>query len=165
MPEVWKESTIVPIYKKGDETDCNNCRGISLLPNTNKILTNILLSRLSPYTEEIIGDHQYGFRRNTSTTDLMFCIRQILKKNWECNEEVHQLFIDFEKAYDSVRREVLYNNLIEHGIPRKLVRLIKVSLTETYSRVRIGRMLSDRFPIRNGLKQGDALSPLLLTLL
>ena len=78
MPEVWKESTIVPIYKKGDETDCNNCRGISLLPNTNKILTNILLSRLTPYTEEIIGDHQYGFRRNRSTTDLMFCIRQIL---------------------------------------------------------------------------------------
>ena len=76
---------------------------------------------------------------------------------------MHQLFIDFEKAYDSVRREVLYNILIEFGIPRKLVRLIKMCLTETYnySRVRVGRKLSDRFPIRNGLKQGDALSPLL----
>jgi hypothetical protein len=74
---------------------------------------------------------------------------------------LHQLFIDFKKAYDSVRREVLYNILIEFGIPRKLVRLIKMRLAETYNRVRVGRNLSDRFPIRNGLKQGDALSPLL----
>jgi hypothetical protein len=90
----------------------------------------------------------------------MFCIRQILEKKWEYNEAVHQLFIDLKKAYDSVRRKVLYNILIEFGIPRKLVRLIKMCLSETYSRVRVGKNLSDRLPIRNGLKQ-DALSPLL----
>ena len=50
---------------------------------------------------------------------------QILEKKWEYNEEVHQLFTDFKKAYDSVRREVLYNILIEFGIPMKLVRLTK----------------------------------------
>jgi hypothetical protein len=77
------------------------------------------------------------------------------------NEEVHQLFTDFKKAYDSVRRKVLYKILIEFGILRKLARLIKMSLTETYSRVRVGENVSDRSPIRNGLKQGDALSPLL----
>ncbi|KAJ4438760.1 hypothetical protein ANN_14711 [Periplaneta americana] len=74
---------------------------------------------------------------------------------------VHQLFIDFKKAYDSVKREVLYDILIEFGIPKKLVRLIKMCLSETYSRVRIGQFLSDAFPIHCGLKQGDALSPLL----
>jgi len=74
---------------------------------------------------------------------------------------VHQLFIDFKKAYDSVRREVLYNNLIEGGIPMKLVRLIKMCLTETYSRVRLGKNLSNMFPIRDSLKQENALSPLL----
>ena len=74
---------------------------------------------------------------------------------------VHQLFIDFKKTYDSVRREALYNILIEVGIPKKLVRLIKMCLTETYSRVRVGKKLSEMFSIRNGLKQGDALSPLL----
>jgi len=77
---------------------------------------------------------------------------RMLEKKWEYNEEVHQLFIDFKKAYDSVRREVLYKILIEIGIPRKLVRLIKMSLTEPYSRVRVGENVSDWFPIRNGLK-------------
>ena len=100
MPEEWKESIIVPIHKKGDKTGCNNYRGISLLPTTYKILSNILLSRLSPYAKEIIGDNQCGFRCNRSTIDHILCIPKYLRKN----EEVHQLFIDFKKAYDSVRR-------------------------------------------------------------
>ena len=131
------------------------------MPTTYKILSSILLSRLIPYAKEIVGYHQCGFRRNRSTINHIFCIRQILEKTWEYNEEVHQLFIDFKKAYDSVRIEVLYKILIEFGILRTLVRLTNTSLTETYSRVRVGKNVSDRFPIRNGLKQGDALSPLL----
>ena len=74
---------------------------------------------------------------------------------------MRQLFIDFKKVYVSVRREVSYNILTQLGIPMKMVTLIKMCLTETYSRVRVGQNLSDMFSIRNGLKQGDALSPLL----
>jgi hypothetical protein len=74
---------------------------------------------------------------------------------------VHQLFIDFKKACDSVKRKALYNVLLEFGIPKKLVRLIKTCLNETYSKVHVGKLLSNTFPIQNGLKQGDALSPLL----
>ncbi|KAJ4435412.1 hypothetical protein ANN_18027 [Periplaneta americana] len=85
----------------------------------------------------------------------------IMEKKWEYKGTVHQLFIDFKKAYDLVKREVLYDILIEFGIPKKLIRLIKMCLSETYSRVRIGQFLSDAFPIHCGLKQGDALSPLL----
>jgi hypothetical protein len=96
-----------------------------------------------------------------STTDQILYIRQILEKKWEYNGTVHQLFVYFKKAYDSVRREALYNILIEFGIPRKLVGLIKMCLNETYCRVHIGKYLSDKFTIENGLKQGDALSPML----
>ena len=142
LPEDWKDSIIVPIHKKRDKTHFSNYTGISLLTTTYKMLSNILLSRLMPYAKEIIGHHQCGFRRNRSTIDHIFCILQILEKKWEYNEEVHQLLIHFEKAYDSVRREVLYKILIEIGIPKKLVRLIKMSLTETYSRVRVGSLLA-----------------------
>jgi hypothetical protein len=69
LPNQWKETIIVPIQKKGDKTDCNNYHGISLLSTSYKILRNILLSRLVPYIDEIIGDHQCGFRHNRSTTD------------------------------------------------------------------------------------------------
>jgi hypothetical protein len=75
---------------------------------------------------------------NRSTTDQIFCIRQIPEKKWEYNETVHQLFEDFEEAYDSVMREVLYNILIEFGVSVKLVRLIKMCLNEMYSKVHIG---------------------------
>jgi hypothetical protein len=60
-----------------------------------------------------------------------------------------------------IKREVLYNILLEYGIPKKLVRLIKMCLNETYSKVRATKLLSDKFPVQNGLKQGDAVSPLL----
>jgi hypothetical protein len=106
LPDHWMESIIVPIHKKSDKTDCNNYHRISLLSTSYKILSNIHLSRLGPYIDKIIGDHP--------TTDQIFCICQILEKKWEYNEAVHQLFIDFKKAYDSVRKEVvLYSILIE----------------------------------------------------
>jgi hypothetical protein len=142
-------------------TDCNNYRGISLLPTTYNILSNILLSRLIPFAEEVIGDHQCGFRRNRSTTDHILCIHQILEKKWEYNEVEHQLFIDFKKAYDSFMWEVLYNILTEFGIPKKLVWLLKMCLTERYSRVRVDKNLSDIFLIRNVLEQGNPTLPLL----
>jgi len=83
-------------------------------------------------------------------------------KKWKYKEAVHQLFIDVMNAYDSVNKKVLYNILTEFLIPLSLVRLIKMSLTEMYSTVRVGKNLSDMFPIMNGLKQGDALSSLLV---
>jgi hypothetical protein len=160
MPHQRKASIVMPIHKKGDKTECSNYWGISLLPTSYKILSNILLSRLIPYAHKIIGDYQCGFQRTRSTTDQIFYIRQILEKKWEYNGTVHQLFIDFKKAYDSVRREELYSILIEFGIPRKLVGLIKMCLNETYSTVRTGKNLSDKFIVQNGLKRGNALSPL-----
>ena len=87
---------------------------------------------LTPYAKEMIGDDQCGYRRNRSTTDhiRIFCIHQILEEKWEYNKAVHQLFIDFKEAYDSIRREVFYSILIEFCIPMKLVRIIKKCLRE-----------------------------------
>jgi hypothetical protein len=78
LPDQWKESIIVPVHKKSDKTDCSNYQGILLLSTSYKILSKFHLCMVSPYIDEIIGDHQYGFRFNTSTKDQNFCIGEIL---------------------------------------------------------------------------------------
>jgi hypothetical protein len=70
----------------------------------------------------------------------------MLEKKWEYNETVYQQFIDFKKAYDSVRREVLFNILIGFGVAMKLIRLIKMCLNKTCNKTRIGKHLSDISP-------------------
>jgi hypothetical protein len=77
----------------------------------------------------------------------------MLKKNWEYNGSVHQLFINSEKAYDSARTEILYNILIEFGVPVENIRIIKMYLEETYVKFLIDKYLSDAFPIKNYLKK------------
>jgi hypothetical protein len=83
VPQKWIESTIVPIYRNGDKTCCSNYRGISLLPTTHKIVSNIFISSLNSYIEGIIGDNRCEFRHNRLTTHQVFWIRQILEKKWE----------------------------------------------------------------------------------
>jgi hypothetical protein len=82
---------------------------------------------LTPYAQKIIRYHQSGFRRDRSTTDHIFCISSL---------------INFNKSYDSVKRDVLYNTVIEFGISMQMVRLIKICLNETYSTVRVGNYLT-----------------------
>jgi hypothetical protein len=94
LPDYWKKSIIVSVHKKGDNTDCSNY-----------LHTKLYWISFSYTTDEIISDHQCRFRRNRSTTDQIFCIRQILEEKWKYNQTVHQLFIDFKKAYDSVRKD------------------------------------------------------------
>jgi len=80
LPEEWKESIIVPICKKGNETDCGKYRGTSYLSIMNKTLSSILLSMLTPHAEEIIGDNQHGLRCDRATTDHIFCIKYLREK-------------------------------------------------------------------------------------
>jgi hypothetical protein len=77
LPEEWKESIIVPIYTRGDKTDCRKYRGISLLSTMYKILFNIMLSKSNPYAEEIIRDCQCDICSDRLITDHIF-----LRKNW-----------------------------------------------------------------------------------
>jgi hypothetical protein len=96
---------------------------------------------------------------------MIFSIHQILEKKWEYNETTHQLFTDFKKAYDSLRTEVLFNDLIYFGVPIKLIWLIKMCLNETYSKVHVGKYLSDSLPTQNDIKQGDGYHHCFSTLL
>jgi hypothetical protein len=91
---------------------------------------------------KLLGIISVGF---DVTDQLLITFSAKYWKKCKNNEIVHQLFVDFKKVYDSVRREVLYNTLIEFGVPTKVVRLIKMCLSETYSGVHIGKHLSNSF--------------------
>jgi hypothetical protein len=94
----------------------------TLLSTLCRILSDIMLSRLTPYAGEIIEYHHHGFSCNRSTADQIFCICQILEKKCEYNVTAHQLFIESEKA----RREVICSILIGFLVPMNLVRLGKM---------------------------------------
>jgi hypothetical protein len=82
-----------------------------------------------------------------------------LEKAWEHNIEIHQIFIDFQRTYDSIRRDNLYAIMVFFGIPNKLIRLTKATLEDSTYHVKIGTKMTDGFKVRNGLKQGDVLAP------
>ena len=96
---------IQSIYKKGDKLDWSIYRAIILLNVTYKVLSGILHNRLAEYAEEILGDYQCGFCANRSSINHIFAIRQAQEKAYEYNIHLHNLFIDFKQAFDSVNRD------------------------------------------------------------
>jgi hypothetical protein len=127
LPEEWKESNIVPICKKRDKTDCSNYRGISLCQ-----LHTRFIQYLAVKANSICYGNYLGSSMWIPTQQFNYWSHKLLSSNtwekWENSEVKHQLFIDFKKAYDSVRGEVLYNILVEFGISMELERLIKMCL-------------------------------------
>jgi hypothetical protein len=119
-----------------------------MLSTKYNILFNILVYRLTPYVDEITGDHQCRFRCNRSTTDQIFCTLQDTG-----DEAVHKPLTDFKKAYDTVRRNIIQQAILtELGILMKLGRLIKICSNETFIKVHTDEYLSDEFPIQNDMK-------------
>lgn len=154
-----------PIHKKGDKQICDNYRGIALLNVTYKVLSKYILSRIKPWAEDILGDYQADFRQNRSTTGQIFILKQILQKMWEFDKELHVLFIDFKKANDCIHRESLLNILKLFKLPQKLINFIRTNILHTEIKIKIGNILSHGVPVVvSGLRQGDALSPILFNI-
>ena len=127
VPLDWKEGYLVKLPKKGDLSNCQNYRGITLLSIPGKIFNRILLERLRDPTDPHLRDQQAGFRKNRSCADQIATLRIILEQSLEWNSSLYCCFVDYEKAFDSVHRESLWQLLRHYGIPTKLVNIIKNS--------------------------------------
>jgi hypothetical protein len=91
-------------------------------------------------------------------------IRQILEKSHEYNITLHQLYIDFKQALDSIDRSQIIKAMMEYGIPAKLITLTKMTLSRTHNKVKIQNKLSGSFRTECGIRQGDSLSTLLFNI-
>jgi len=118
IPEEWKETIIVPIHKRGYRERCENYRGIALGNAAYKILSNIILGKIKPIIEKIMGDYQNGLRDGRYVNDNILALKIINEKFWEYNQSVQYLCIDFQKAYDSTQRDT-------HGNVRKNLKFLQ----------------------------------------
>ena len=166
IPSDWQKGIICPIYKKGDKTLCDNHRGVTLISHVGKIYNRIIERRVRSCVEHVLQECQYGFRPGRSTTDLLFTIKMLLEKSWEWNIKKFALFIDLEKAFDRINRDLLWNILSEehYNIPSKLIRVVKNMYSQCSSKVRSPGNESRWFNIDTGVRQGDVLSPLLFVI-
>jgi hypothetical protein len=153
------------LHKKGDKTDCHNYRGVNLLNVTYKILTGIINERIMLITEQRIGEYQCGFWRSRSTMDQIFVLRQLIEKHYEHGSDLHLLFIDYKSTFDGVNRRKLVESMHRIGIPKELVNLARMTLTETYAKVKIENEFGREFKYSSGVKQGDGLSTTLFNII
>ena len=164
IPEAWRMSILIPIYKgKGDVLECSNYRGIKLLSHTFKIWERIIDKRLRELVH--ITEIQQGFMPGKSTTDAIFAVRQLTEKYREGRNNLYMIFIDLEKAYDRVPREEIWRCLRAKGVPEVYVGLIMDMYENCSTTVRCEAGDCVEFDVRVGLHQGSALSPFLFILL
>ena len=164
FPKEWKEGHIVKLPKKGDLSNCNNYRGITLLSIPGKVFNRVILERIKSATDSKLREEQAGFRKNRSTTDQIATLRILVEQSLEWNAKLTINFLDYEKAFDSIDRDTLWKIMRHYGIPQKLVYLIKSMYEGTSSRIVHAGQLSDSFDIMTGVRQGCLLSPFLFIL-
>ena len=164
VPKEWQTGVVVPLFKKGDQRVCANYRGITLLSLPGKVYAKVLERRVRPIVEPQIQEEQCGFRPGRGTTDQIYNLTGILEKAWEYAYPVYMCFVDLEKAYDRVPREVLWEVLREYGVRGTLLRSIQSLYSQSESCVRVLGSKSNSFSVRVGLRQGCALSPILFVI-
>ena len=155
---------ITKLPKKGDLGNCNNYRGITLLSVPGKVLYRVILERIKEAVDHQLRDQQAGFRKNRSCVDQIATLRIIIEQSLEWNSPLYVNFVDYEKAFDSVDRETTWKLLRHHGVPAKIVNIIKNSYAGMTCRVIHDGQLTNQFGIKTGVRQGCLLSPFLFLL-
>ena len=156
----WELSTLIPIYKgKGDPMECGSYRAIKLLEHGMKVLERVLERRLRMKIN--IDDMQFGFMSGKGTVDAIFIVRQLQEKFMEKRKDLFYAFVDLEKAFDRVSRDVVRWALRQLGVEEWLVQTVMVMYEKARTTVRTKQGSSEEFEIKVGVHQRSVLSPLL----
>ena len=163
VPDFLKIAKVIPIYKKGDRQTIGNYRPISLLSIFDKVLEKIMHSRLYSYlnASNILYDYQFGFRRNYSTCLALIDVVDQIYEHLDNHEKVVGIYLDLQKAFDTVDHEILLAKLYHYGIRGNVFDWFKDYLTGRKQYVCISGSNSDYGNITCGVPQGSVLGPLL----
>ena len=161
IPDDWKRGLLVKLTKKGDLSRCGNWRGIMLLSIPSKVLTRIILNRMKVAVDKSLRDEQAGFRKDRSCIDQIATLRIIVKQSIEWSSPLYLLFVDFEKAFDSLDREAIWWILCHYGIPDKIIDMLKVQYQGFTCQVLHGGTMTEPIEVKTGVRQGCLLSPLI----
>ena len=162
VPQDMRDANIITLYKnKGDRSDTNNYRGISLLSIVGKAYARVVLKRLQVLASRVYPESQCGFRADRSTIDMVFCVRQLQEKCREQRMPLFMAFVDLTKAFDLVSRHGLFALLERIGCPPKLLGVIRSFHTNMKGTIQFNGSSSDAFEMNSGVKQGCVLAPTL----
>ena len=167
IPQEYKDATVKMRYKTSNRYDCNNFRGISLVSHAGKVLLKIVANRLSDVCEaqQILPEEQCGFRPTRSTIDILFVVRRLQELGRPRKIPLFMRFVDLQKAYDTVDRDLLWKVLARAGVPSVMIDVNRQTHDRMWTRVRIDDGdLSEWFELTQGLRQGCVLSPLLFNI-
>lgn len=161
IPQDWERNIIIPLHKKGAPTEMENYRAICLSSIPFKIYTRIIERRLRNEIENKMEEEQAAFRKNRQTNDHICVVREVIGKMIEKGRSLYLTFLDLKAAFDNVSRDIMWKILSEKNISGKLINVIKGIYNRVEGVIRIEGKVSDNFEMKQGLKQGDSLSPLL----
>lgn len=159
-PTQWSEANIILLYKKGDPKNIGNYRPISLLPSLYKLFSTIINKRISTTLEVKQPVEQAGFRKGFSTTDHIHTMELIIEKYQEQQRTLYISFIDYQKAFDSVSHNSIWESLAEQGVEEVYIKTIQSIYKNNKGRIKL-ETIGPCFPIKRGVRQGDPLSPIL----
>ena len=152
---------ICTIFKKGDQSICSNCRGVSLLSVPGKIFGHIILERMREGVEKKLCENQGGFRSGCGCADKIFCLRMLIEKHDEFQLPALAIFVDFKAAFDSIHHPFMWHTLSDNGIPDKYIRLIRCVYDNCEAAILVEGEITDWFRVETGVRQGCVWSPLL----